>query len=102
MQRDQECGGCGKTIRRGDPLLEYTLAKLDHVKVRCVECDGPAPTDLAPLPPAKCSHVFQDSTMCLKCGWVPPQQPVRQLAGLPLDWKSRQVPRDPGEDDDAA
>lgn len=85
---DERCGKCHTTIRRGEPLLEFFFAAVKHPKKRCVACaDYPLPDDLpalvdrAPVSTAPMVH--------LRTG----------LGMLPLDFKTRQVEREPGEDD---
>lgn len=42
------CGGCPKTIPKDAPALFITLPNVKREKVRCEECEGPAPPDLPP------------------------------------------------------
>lgn len=81
------CGMCGHTIPAGAAFLELTIATLDHVKIRCETCDGPAPLDLAPLPPPDVTP-------------TPERAPFQPLRGVALDFKQRQMGREPGEDDE--
>jgi hypothetical protein len=40
------CGGCGHIIRTNQPALTLALAGVKKIRVRCEECDGPAPPGL--------------------------------------------------------
>lgn len=80
-RRIRHCGLCGGAIAIGAAMVEYTLAIIDDVKVRCTACEGAPPEDLAPLPTKEIPTVAG---------------PVRQLQGLPLDWAP--ASREPGED----
>lgn len=45
VKRARICGGCGRTLAIGDPVLVITLARQVD-KIRCATCNGPAPPDL--------------------------------------------------------
>lgn len=85
---DEYCGQCRATVPAGEPFLRFTLEGLRRTFVRCPTCadeDQPAdvPAARRPDPPSVAAAMT----------------PVRQLAGLPLDWRTRQLgERDPGEE----
>lgn len=85
MRLDGHCGGCGRFLPTGAPCLELHLG-LKYPKLRCEDCDGPAPPDLAPL------HADPITT---------PRTPLLMTRFsadmLPLDFKRLQA-REPGEE----
>lgn len=83
---ENRCGLCGREIPAGQPQQQLMGAQLRHAKVRCVDCaDGEVPADL-PAQPERREE-------------PPILVPVRQFAGLPLDWSVRALgERDPGEE----
>lgn len=45
------CGFCKRReIQKGDPVLLITIGQSSREMRRCVDCSGPAPPDLPPLP----------------------------------------------------
>lgn len=84
------CGGpCANSfIQPGEPMLVISLTGVSRKTFRCRQCAGEPVPEL----PA-----FVERTGPKPIGMTP----VRQLAGLPLDWKSRQSgEREPGCDDE--
>jgi len=43
------CGLCHSEMLRGAPILRITIATMKRSLFRCVNCEGPAPSDLPPL-----------------------------------------------------
>jgi len=85
----ERCGRCGKPIETGAPVQEIQpLAGLRRPKLRCVACaDEAEPVDL----PALVARQIPMTPMAhIRTG----------LDTLPLDFKQRQMGREPGEDDD--
>lgn len=84
---EERCGRCRRPIERGDPLLEFHLAAIKLPKVRCVQCaDYPPPDDLPVL-------VEPVPVVATPLVHVPTGAGV-----LPLDFKTRQIAREPGEE----
>lgn len=81
------CGNCPTQIAVGDPILVYRGQTWR--KIRCRTCaDTPVPRDLPPL--AVRATVLE-----------PEPVPIQSLIhALPLDWRTRQVGREPGDDDE--
>jgi hypothetical protein len=81
------CGGCGAVIAVGDPVLVIPVGHRGRLALlRCGGCRQ-APPDLPAV--IACSVQLAQ----------PELVPVRRLAGLPLDWRTRQSgERDPGEE----
>jgi hypothetical protein len=79
-----KCGRCGAAIVQAEPVLMITIDRVARSVVRCVACEGPAP-ELPPLvdrtPPAVAFPLTR---------FTPDM--------LPLDWKVRQMAREPGEE----
>lgn len=78
------CGGCNAPIAAGSPVLVLVVAGRRE-KIRGVCCDGPAPPDLPAVvlerdPPKPFVMTRFDPGM------------------LPIDFKARQVEREPGEE----
>lgn len=85
---DTACGSCRKDVPRGEPIQALSSELWTGKRYRCPDCaTGPAPADLPPLP------VFEELVDRT------PQMKMRHLRdGLPLDFKKRQTPREPGEE----
>ena len=84
---DGHCGSCRAPIAVGSPVLLIRFGgDTGRALVRCVACEGPAPPDLPTLVELKV---------------IPIPIPMTRFAAgmLPLDFKSRQMAREPGEDD---
>lgn len=80
---EQLCGLCHRQIAIGEPVLIISIGETIRLP-RCAACVGPAPPDLPPL-------VERRS--------IEPQVMTRFGPGmLPIDFKHRQVGRDPGEE----
>jgi len=87
------CGGCGRTLAAGDPVLVITRPRGTAKALRflrCDRCEGPAPPELPAL-------VVRDNTITAT--------PLRRLApllplGTPLaDFRARAAgDREPGEE----
>jgi hypothetical protein len=49
------CGRCGRQLATGDPIFVFTINRGDRRsglrRIRCDQCEGPAPPDLAPWVP---------------------------------------------------
>jgi hypothetical protein len=92
-RRARICGRCGEIIPKAAPLLEVYIEaggySLKLPKLRCATCAGiPVPDDLPPL--VERSNV------------ITPMVPIPVGVGvLPLDFKARQIAREPGDDDAA-
>ena len=89
----RRCGSCEQVIPVGSPVLLLTVhGTHGWTKARCGSqaCAGEAAPDLPPLIEQLPLQKMKSSSMT----------PVRQLAGLALDWKSRQAgeSREPGEE----
>lgn len=86
------CGKCGREIRAGEPLQQvrcqgYGPTPVERVRVRCTACaDGEPPADL----PVRVERTFEP---------IAPGMARLSTASLPLDFKARQMAREPGEDD---
>lgn len=53
------CGYCkSREIKQGDPVLFVSTANMKREIKRCVDCSGPAPPDLPPLPSMKAPGDF--------------------------------------------
>lgn len=87
------CGGCGRTLMKGDPVLVIARPRATGKPLRflrCDRCEGPAPPDLPAL-------VVRDNTIAAT--------PLKRLApllplGTPLaDFRARASgEREPGEE----
>jgi hypothetical protein len=76
-------------IPDGMPRCVFTLPLVSRRRIRCESCAGePVPVDVPVVAPPARTAVVLDFT------------PIRQLAGLPLDWRRRSAndERDPGEE----
>jgi len=80
---DRLCGLCHGLIHEGEPVLLIDIGPTIKL-YRCERCAGPAPPDLPPLvAPVP----------------IPRTVLTRFSRGmLPLDWKTRGVGREPGEE----
>lgn len=79
------CGGCGAAIAVGDPVLRIAIGRR-HTLLRCGACRE-APPDL----PTRIVQLPEPAQPALV--------PVRRLAGLSLDWRTRQLgEREPGQE----
>lgn len=45
------CGGCGNLVPAEGAVLHVSIPGVKKQKVRCEECEGPAPKDLPELEP---------------------------------------------------
>lgn len=82
----ETCGQCRAVIASGDPLLRFRLEGLKRTFARCPTCADEAMPDDVPALPARVAP-------------EPDLVPVRRLAGLPLDWRTRSLgEREPGEE----
>jgi hypothetical protein len=43
------CGGCGRELEKGDPVLVRRISTMTRRFIRCTTCEGPAPPDLPAL-----------------------------------------------------
>lgn len=92
MRASTLCGGCGRQLNAGDPVLVFVIARGSRPALRCVRCDrceGPAPPDLPEL-------VERIGITPRPLTRVTPMLPL----GTPLaDWRARQSgEREPGEE----
>lgn len=80
------CGYCMETYPTGSPMLSIVIAVGARATKRCTRCaDEPVPENLPALVPRETPD--------------PVPVPVRQIRGLPLDWKQVQAgDREPGEE----
>ena len=93
------CGNCGTFIEKGEPLLALTLTcdtgagPVTLTKVRCVACEGPAPTDLATAEVTAETDTKQQALDTLT-------RLRKLMPQLPVDYKAMSAgDREPGEDD---
>ena len=87
------CGGCGRDVEVGDPILVFVIARGNRPArrfLRCAACDGPAPPDLPALVERINAITPRPMTR------FPPVLPL----GSPLaDYRARQSgEREPGEE----
>src|SRR5262245_25790204 len=89
------CGGCGRLVSPGEPVLVLTNPRIKHRSGRFFRCsllkcaDEAVPLELPRLP---ARLETKDSSS---------QAPFQPLRGLALDFGRRLVgEREPGEDDD--
>ncbi len=86
------CGGCPRIIGTGEPMLLLSFGTV--TKRRCQACEGPAPSDVPPLPPPRTPTVV--TVRAPRPPTLPFFRPVSELA---RDFKARSAGREPGEDD---
>ena len=89
-RQDLACGGCGARLAKGAPCVEVVIEKgvfsVKAKRLRCPTCaEMPVPADLPPL-------VEHDNTI------RPMAHILTGVGALPLDFKARQMAREPGEE----
>ena len=90
----QFCGFCPRReIAQGDPVLVVTLPTLKREMRRCVDCAGPAPPDLPPLPVA---HEAGDFSM-VNVGALKPKT-RGAFKALVKEWMPYRETREPGDE----
>ena len=87
------CGGpCRTLMFQGDPVLVLTVASVDRHFHRCAACAGePVPADLPPL--REVASTIAPTTKPKKARFA------STVSALAVDWKAKQLGREPGEDD---
>jgi hypothetical protein len=87
------CGACGRQLDVGDPVLVFIIERGNHPtirRVRCDQCEGPAPPDLPEL--VVTTHAITPTPLTR----LVPRLPL----GTPLnDWRKRAAgEREPGQE----
>ena len=88
----QLCGGCGRDLPQGDPMLviEVTYRGRSTTRVRCEQCEGPAPPGL----PA-----YVERTNAITPTPMTRFHPTLPLGSPLADFRARQSgEREPGEE----